>query len=177
MEDIPVGEIWRPIVGYERAYDVSDWGNVCRIAGGMGARAGRILKPVVRKDGRLQVTLSLCRKQTRFLVSRLVADAFLPTKCPTDTVVRHLNDDPSDNRAVNLARGTYADNAADAIRNEKMASGIDNGRAKLTENQVREIRLLYATGKFSQQELALRFGVSQRTISSVVGRRIWKHVV
>lgn len=46
---------------------------------------------------------------------RLVARAFLgPTDLP---LVRHLNDDPSDNRLANLAYGTSSDNALDSVRN------------------------------------------------------------
>jgi hypothetical protein len=107
----------------------------------------------------------------------LVADAFLPAKCPTDTVVRHLNDDSSDNRAVNLARGTQKDNMADSIRNGTLQRGGSHYRAKLTDDKIREIRHLDATGKFSQQELGLRFGVTFQMISLIVLRKSWKHVL
>jgi len=112
------------------------------------------------------------------LVSQLMADAFLPPKSPTDTVVRHLNDNPADNRAVNLARGTYSDNLNDAFRNGRARSnGSANHNAKLTEDKVREILSLDATGNFSQRELALQFGVHNVTINRIVRRRTWKHVV
>jgi hypothetical protein len=72
-----------------------------------------------------------------------------------------------------------SDNAQDAIRNGVFhpPRGSAHGRAKLTEDNVREIRQLYATGNYSQLELGLRFGVSKHTISLIVRRKIWKHVV
>lgn len=37
-------ETWRPIVEHEGWYEVSDRGRVRRVKGGMGAKAGRILR-------------------------------------------------------------------------------------------------------------------------------------
>jgi hypothetical protein len=175
-------EAWRPIVGHEGIYDVSDWGRLRSkyLPGGKG-RLGvnwRMLQPSVDQQNRPFVTLYSCGRPTQFLVSRLVADAFLPPKTPTDTVIRHLNDNPSDNRAVNLARGTQKDNMADAIRNGRLNAprGTANGRAKMTEDQVREIRRLYATGDHTLKELAVRFGVDRVTIRCIIKRLTWEHV-
>ena len=167
-----VEEEWRPIAEFEGTYEVSVLG-VRRIS------TGRILKPTIGEDGRPHVNLSLHGKITTHRMAHLVADAFLPPKSPTDKVLRHLNDDPTDNRTENLAWGTRSDNMLDAIRNGKWCAkkGVAHGSAKLTEDQVREIRRLYATGKFTQQELALQFGVAQSVISGIVLRQTWKHVV
>lgn len=54
--------------------------------------------------------------------------------------------------------------------------GEQQGRAKLTEANVREIRALYATGKYKQQELADRFGVTQGLIGHIIRRVAWKHI-
>ena len=170
-------EEWRSVVEFEGTYGVSDRWRVCRIAGGQGARPGRILKQSLDTHGRPRVCLYFHGKKKTIRVSHLVADAFLPPKSSADQVLRHLNDDPADNRIENLAWGTYKDNTQDAIRNEKMAKGIAHGRAKLTEDNVREIRRLYATGEFSYRELGLRFGVSDRAIYMIVQRKTWKHVL
>jgi hypothetical protein len=168
-------EVWKPVVGYEGAYEVSA---ACRIASlpRKGRLWRRILKPGINSHGCPQVALYLHGVRTAHLVAHLVADAFLPPKRPTDTVVRHLNDDPSDNRIENLAWGTHHDNAQDSIRNGTFQHGVLHWCAKLTEDIVREIRLLYATGNFTQKELALKFGVSQTTLSAIVRRETWKHV-
>ena len=171
-------EIWKTVVGYEGTYELSSAWRVRRIAGGQGARPGRILKQFLDNHGYLRVNLCRRGEKTSCLIHRLIADAFLPTRGPTDMVVRHLNDDPTDNRIENLAWGTYSDNGQDATRNCKwnLREGTANGRAKLTEDIVREIRRLYATGEFSQRELGLKFGVSQYTICQIVRRETWQYV-
>lgn len=55
------------------------------------------------------------------------------------------------------------------------ARGEDHGVAKLTEDQVMEIRARYAGG-MTQVELAEEFEISQPTISQVVRRLTWAHV-
>jgi hypothetical protein len=48
--------------------------------------------------------------------------------------------------------------------------------SKLTENQVKEIRALYATGDVTQQLLAGRFSINPSNISFIVSRKSWAHV-
>ena len=169
-------EIWKSVVGYEGTYEISTARQVASLPR-KGRPRGGILKQWPDRSGRPCVTLCLRGKQTAHYVAHLVAYAFLPPKKPTDQVVRHLNDDPTDNRVENLAWGTHKDNAQDSIRNETCARGMTHGMAKLTEDDVREIRRLYATGQFTQQDLALRFGVSYQTISDIVRRHTWKHIM
>ena len=173
-----VEEIWKPVVGCEGTYEVSDDREVRRISPGKRTYPGRILKQQLDPQGRPTVVLCLRGKRRTFRVSHLVASAFLPPKSSADQVLRHLNDDPADNRIENLAWGTRSDNAFDAIRNGKWhhAKGVSHGSAKLTEDRVREIRRLYATGNFTQRELARQFGVSTQTICMIVLRQTWKHI-
>lgn len=49
-------------------------------------------------------------------------------------------------------------------------------RAKLTAKQVRKIRTLYQSGRYSHRSLSLVFGVSTATISQVIHRDTWRHV-
>jgi hypothetical protein len=49
-------------------------------------------------------------------------------------------------------------------------------RRKLTEPEVRQIRLLYAQGHISQQALAERFGVTPTNISRIVLRKTWPNL-
>ena len=60
---------------------------------------------------------------------------------------------------------------------EKIARGETHGHAKLTEEQVREIRSLYIKrGGITQQALGDIFGVNQAVISEIVSRKLWSHV-
>ncbi|MGV7698396.1 hypothetical protein PJM27_22390 [Mycobacterium kansasii] len=49
-------------------------------------------------------------------------------------------------------------------------------RAKLSDDDVRDIRADYAAGRWSQKDLAYIYGVSQPTISGVVNGDTWIHV-
>lgn len=54
--------------------------------------------------------------------------------------------------------------------------GERNKAAKLTDEKVRVIRESYIGGNITQKQLAVRYGVSQRTISVVVRGECWTHV-
>ena len=49
-----------------------------------------------------------------------------------------------------------------------------NGRARLTREQVEEVRTRYAAGNISQLALSLEYNVAQTTISAIVRRQNWK---
>lgn len=48
--------------------------------------------------------------------------------------------------------------------------------ARLTEDNVREIRREYAAGGVTQEALALRFDVTQSTVNAVIRRHTWQGV-
>jgi len=114
-------EVWKPVVGYEGFYEVSDQGRIRSISGSRwnGQRIhcfnGRILKP--QCTGRYQhVTLSRESQVSCIKVHQLVADAFLPP-CPGTQGRRrgcyhidHINNQPLDNRAANLQWLTHYEN-------------------------------------------------------------------
>ena len=64
------------------------------------------------------------------------------------------------------------------LRREKVLRykrGIDIRSAKLTEEEVREIRKLAKKG-INYPSLALKYGVGREVIGSIVNRKSWKHV-
>jgi len=63
-----------------------------------------------------------------------------------------------------------------AAHPELRARGERQAQAKLTENQVREIRALYAAGTHSYSALKKQFGMGQSAIASIVRRQTWKHI-
>lgn len=84
----------------------------------------------------------------------------------------HLNGDPMDNRAANLAWKTKAQNEADKVEHETGNRGSRHGMHKLTEDEVREMRALRLKG-WLQKDLAKRYGVSQTTVCSIFAGRTW----
>jgi hypothetical protein len=53
--------------------------------------------------------------------------------------------------------------------------GSDNHNAKLTDESVREIRALHASG-MKEADIVRRYGLAQGTINAVLHRRTWKHI-
>lgn len=129
-------ELWLPVVGYEGSYEVSNKGRVRRLAirvpvsmrhpdGPTKVMPGRLLRAVTTPQGYLRVHLYRDGTSRRKGVHRLVCEAFRGSSENPGMVTRHLNGDPSDNRAENLAWGSAAENMADAI-----AHGTNFGRKK-----------------------------------------------
>lgn len=114
-------ETWKPVVGYEGLYEVSDQGRVRRIPAmietvrGPRPTPGRILKLGEHRDGYKKVVLSKSHRTRTWNVHRLVARAFLGP-CPDDLVVCHINGNPSDNRPSNLRYGTASENVRDEVK-------------------------------------------------------------
>jgi len=107
------GAHWRPVVGYEGMYEVSDLGGVRRIIRGPKNRNVRTMLNSPGRDGYVTVTLTKGGKSSTRGVHRLVARAFLetPEGMPlSDLKVDHINEPKSDNRVSNLRWGTHGDN-------------------------------------------------------------------
>lgn len=116
-------EVWKPVTGYEGLYEVSNRGMVRSLDRIVNSRWG---KPVLRKgkilslnqhrDGHLRIALRDQGVSRLFYVHRLVALEFVDN--PDDLpLVRHWDDDPSNNLASNLRWGTVSDNWNDMVRN------------------------------------------------------------
>lgn len=91
--------------------------------------------------------------------------------CPT-------GDDPRCVNPSHLWLGTKGDNNRDreAKGRGRQCKGENNGRSKLTEDQVREIRAKYATGNYTFLALAPEYGVSNVAIRLVCRRITYTHV-
>ena len=105
---------------------------------------------------------------------RFVALAF-HGPCPDGMQCRHLDGDMSNNRPENLVWGTAKENASDRDRQGRGSQGERNCKAKLTAEDVREIRRLWDVG-VTRQQLAERFSVGATNISEITRRHTWSHV-
>lgn len=93
----------------------------------------------------------------------------------TDAVVCHRCDNPPCVNPVHLFVGSQADNVRDMHVKGRGNLGSRNGQARLTEQQVREIRARAAAGE-QQKVLAREFGVAPITVSNIVRLKSWRHV-
>jgi hypothetical protein len=55
--------------------------------------------------------------------------------------------------------------------------GEGNSRARLKEDDVREIRRLFATGEYSKSAIARMYGITVQSIWALLTGKTWKHVV
>ncbi|WP_157186543.1 HNH endonuclease [Nocardia jiangxiensis] len=95
---------------------------------------------------------------------------------PAGLMIRHKNDTPLDVNPLNLELGTHADNQQDKMERGRQPLGSAHGQSKLTEDSVREARELYATGNYTQLELARFYGIDDSTMCVLLQRKTWKHV-
>lgn len=93
-------------------------------------------------------------------------------------VVMHLCDNPPCFRRDHLRRATQAENMNDAVRKGRHRftahRGESNGTAKLSAEQVQEIRRLHAVG-WTQQAIADAIGIVGRTqVGNIVRGSMWR---
>lgn len=123
-----MSERWLPVVGFEGQYEVSDLGRVRSldrllpwkrtlrtgtVVDCLRRHAGRILVPQAQEAGHLWVQLG---RGAQVYVHHVVLEAFVGPQ-PLGHVGLHWDDDPSNNRLLNLRWGTRSDNYADFVRN------------------------------------------------------------
>jgi hypothetical protein len=102
-------EEWRPVVGFEEWYEVSDLGRVRRIRSQRGVVVGRILKASPNTDGYPHLALTVAGVPKSRTVHTIVADAFLGPRPPKHNV-DHKNGVKSDCRLANLGIVTHSEN-------------------------------------------------------------------
>lgn len=93
---------------------------------------------------------------------------------PAGLHVLHKCDNPECTNPEHLFLGTNQENVDDKMRKGRLrpSRGELNGKAKLTSDQVKEIREIGKT--VTQVKLAQKYGVSQVNISEILLRRTWR---
>ena len=106
-------EEWRPVVGYEGRYEVSNLGRVRRI---------KIIEPVKKKHGYMQVSLEdRNRVRKSFRLHRIVATAFIPNP-DNKPQVNHKDENPENNQVDNLEWATAEENTNYGSRTARAAA-------------------------------------------------------
>lgn len=128
------------------------------------------------KSGHIDISMKHDGARTHRYVHRMVAEAFIPNP-HNYPIVRHLDDDPSNNYTNNLAWGTQLHNMHDCIQANRFRYFTPEDIAKA--NAVRRTPLIairISDGKsshfVSQQEASRILGIDQSSINAVLhGRR------
>lgn len=130
---------------------------------------------VLDKKGYEHVTLSNKGTKTTFLIHRLVAIHFIPN--PNNLPqINHKDGNKRNNCKENLEWVTGSTNIKHAFENGLSSyKGEKNGKAKLTEYAVKQIKLKIAK-KIKLKDIANEYNVHPNTISEIKRGIKWKHI-
>ena len=174
--DEPLAETWKPVLGYDGLYEVSNYGRVWTLAKTGRAARKHLLSPQQNTKGYCRITLRKNGVAQSSVVHRLVLLAFVGP-CPSlYHECNHKNGIKWDNRLRNLEWVTRKENNAHAVRNGywKPWRGEAHGRAKLTDDDVRYLRRVWGTKRLC--DLAKEFQMSSTAIQRAATGYTWKHV-
>lgn len=180
-------EIWRDIPGFEGHHQASSLGRVRSL--------DRVRVFERKRLGRAEIVRLPCKgkilapcKIKKYLFVRLVKDgvarltgvhscvcaAFAGPR-PQGLDCAHLNGDPTDNRPENLAWATRAENVQQSRAHGVHPKGERHGNSSLTEEAVREIRRLSASG-LAYKAISRRLKISYSNARRVARGEGWGHV-
>lgn len=126
--------IWKPCVGFELIYEVSNTGLVRSIPNSSRYRPNQKcdnISQFLNKFGYYQVTFTLDKKRFLKRINRLVAEAFIPNP-ENKPCVNHKNGIKTDNSVENLEWVTYQENE---IHSFKVLGKSLKGVKKYTKGQ------------------------------------------
>lgn len=110
-------EIWKKIEGY-RKYEVSSFGRIRSIT---NTGKIKILRPQANKKGYLRIWLSEKGIKKRFLIHRLIAQAFIPNPHGKKEI-NHIDFDRSNNHISNLEWITHKENCIHSSNNARKSA-------------------------------------------------------
>lgn len=135
----------------------------------------RRLKSVPDDFGYQLVTFSENGLKRKFAIHVLVATAF-HGPCPEGLVCRHLDGNPGNNRADNLAWGTYEENEADKLAHGTRLCGESVFGSKLRESAVRDILTRWTAGESWMSICKAYPNLERSAIRNVLIGKTWLHV-
>ena len=153
-------EFWKPILGYEKYYQVSNKGRIKNI------KTKRILKPRVHSNGYLRVCLAYKGIKDKY-IHRLVLEAFI---APSNGLeCNHIDCDKQNNHLTNLEWVTRTTNVRYQI-----TTGHHN-KVKLTPAIVISIRKMY-NNHTPTKIIANLLGVRPNAITNIINKETWSYI-
>ena len=172
-------EIWKPVVGYEGLYEVSNVGRVKGLdrqvrtkGGGLKFWKGKLLKPALNTGGYPFVGLCKDGVRTSMQVHTLIMDTFVGPR-PKGFEVCHNDNDRSHSVLSNLRYDSRKGNHADMRAHGTWQEGEAHPQSKLTAEDVLEIRAGHARG-LTCRELAEQYNITHQAIRAIVNRVNWR---
>jgi hypothetical protein len=157
---------WRPVIGYESLYEVSETGDVKRMP------SGKLLKRHNNSQGYPRVTLCKSGIAKQQFVHILVAQSFIG-ECPIGCEVNHKDLNRCNPSLSNLEYLTPSENMRYTFRIKPYPlKGERHPQHKLSSKDVQTIRL----SSLGKRELGRIFGVCHKTICNIQNNLKWRYV-
>jgi len=176
-------ETWKDIPNYEGYYQISNHGRVksllrtvIKITGRKQTMPEKILS--LHNDGEyLSIMMYKNNIAKRYRIHKLVALCFIKPDI-NRLHINHIDGNKVNNYVGNLERCTPSENGKHAVKNGftimPNIQGTNNGRCKLTPEQVLEIRSL--NGLMTQKSIANKFNIKPAQVSTIINRKGWTHI-
>lgn len=164
-------ENWKPVVGFESHYEISDLGNVVSIRNNHGNPRRRALKAGVTRDGYLRVELSKGGEQTKKHVAHMVLEAFVGPR-PAGMQACHGPAGQKDNSLTNLRWDTPASNYQDRI-NAGSLQGEKHHQCSIDEATARSIKKMAADKTILARDIATKFGTTVHVVRNIRNNKSW----
>jgi hypothetical protein len=168
-------EIWKPVLGYEGLYDVSNLGRVRsyrkKWQGEVCKYPQFIKKPKMTIYGYIHIRLSSKTESKWCSLHRVVLKAFTGP-CPKGMQCCHKDNNKSNNSLDNLCWGTPSSNQSDY---GTQVMGEKHWNHKLFPLDILCIRELKRQGK-STESLEVLYKMSKSNILRISKGDVWKHI-
>jgi hypothetical protein len=178
----------KDIFGFDGIYSVDEHGNVWSYPkqvkvgnnGGMRIQSGCYLKPFKTSKRTTHLCVHLAKKgiKKQFTIHRLVATTFIENTHNLP-FVNHKDGDPTNNFVDNLEWCTAKHNSKHAYDMGMIKIppqfGANNSNAKLTNNDIVEIRKYYKDVNNSAM-VARKFNINARHAWAICNNRAWTHI-
>lgn len=165
-------EIWKDIPEWEGLYQASSLGRIRRMKATTNTKVGQILKPGWNGAYHIIALSNRPALKKTYLLHNVIALTFSGPR-PDGMDIDHVDGNKKNNTAENLQYVTRSENHYRAVALGLWPVGLRNGNAKLSDDQIRQIR----TRPEGLKTLAAEFGVDRTTIWSIRTWRTGKHVV
>ena len=137
----------------------------------------RAERSVSKKGGYLRVMFRDGRQRRKVTAQRIVWMVANLRDIPAGLQVNHRDGNKQNNHPDNLELVTHKENAIHSVRvlgnKPKARVGEANAAAKVTAQQVAEIRGLAAQKSMPQREIASIYGITQSAVSAIVTGKSW----
>lgn len=176
---------WKPVLGLEAFYEVSDQGEVRSFDRLIMTRPGKkkahkklirakLIKPFLNADKHLYIDFCVDYEYTRLGLAQVVLRAF-NGPCPEGMEACHNDGNPLNNCANNLRWDTHLNNIRDKHAHGTNPAGSRHGASKLTEADIPEILKMRHSG-MTHKQIAEHYPVCRELIGGICRGTRWRHV-